>query len=217
MKVVILTPVGPGHEKFTLDRVASITEAIGNTRRDEIGVEHFTVDDTDGELGRSKARNLLREKIPERADWVGWFDADDLMAPGALQRLREAVKAQPDLEAVWGAIWSFRGQEPPRVRPRQQYPKTFHELVRMEPTSTLQSGFFVRAAIARQEPWNEAMDAGEDFEMYLRLWRTRKCRKIMDPFMFNRRGEHSTGPRSADGRTWRREVMRLLRRAERLN
>lgn len=208
MRILICTPVGPGHEAIVDEAIKSVKAAA---RPDGVHVAYAPLHDTD-EAGRSATRNLLRRDAAP-ADWVFWLDADDLMAPDAFLGLQAALKADPHLDAVWGTISCFKGQEPPRVRPAQEYPTDYADLIRMEPTRTLQSGFFVRAAIAQREPWNEDMDAGEDFEMYLRLWKQYRCAKVQTVFMHNRRGMHSNGPRSATGGEWRREVTRLLMKA----
>lgn len=209
MRVIVLVPVGPGHQEVAEQAAASVQNAL---KPDDMFVWLSRHDDSDGALGRSKTRNILLHGAKD-ADWLFWLDADDLMAPDAFLGLQEALKADPHLDAVWGTISCFKGQEPPRVRPAQEYPTDYADLIRMEPTRTLQSGFFVRAAIAQREPWNEDMDAGEDFEMYLRLWKQYRCAKVQTVFMHNRRGRHSNGPRSATGGDWRRSVTAQLMKA----
>ena len=50
----------------------------------------------------------------------------------------------------------------------------------------------------------------EDFKYYLEVWRRYRCIKIDRPLFFNRRGCHSTGPRSASGPMWRQAVERVI-------
>jgi hypothetical protein len=84
------------------------------------------------------------------------------------------------------------------------------EVLLHDPYLTLQMGHFVRAAVAAQHPFDTDMNTGEDFDYYLRLWEKHRCRKVRDVFFVNRRGQHSSGPRSADGNQWRVAVERLL-------
>ena len=75
-----------------------------------------------------------------------------------------------------------------------------------DPYITIQMGHFIRTSIAVKNKFNEAMNTGEDFDYYLRIWEASHCIKIMDPIFINRRGLHSTGLKSADGKMWRENV-----------
>lgn len=215
MRVGVVIPVGPGHEALSVHAAESARAAFeanpGPFTECSLGIQH----DPNG-LGRSFSRNRLIAP-PDKAhaaDWLFWLDADDLMAREAFAGLARALKADPSLDAVWGTISCFRGSETPRERPAQNFPTDYEDLIRMDPTTTLQSGFFVRREVMEKERWNEGLDAGEDFDLYLRLWRSYRCKKVPSVFMHNRRGEHSTGPRAANGRDWRRAVDAMLRRAQ---
>ncbi|MEQ8300743.1 MAG: glycosyltransferase [Hyphomonas sp.] len=35
-------------------------------------------------------------------DWLGWLNADDILMPGALDRVRERLAAEPDLDLIYG-------------------------------------------------------------------------------------------------------------------
>lgn len=214
MRVVVLIPVGPGHERLCEEAAASAQRAAGTNPGPFDRFQCFLQPDPHGE-GRGHTRNLaLKNWLPEKDDWIFWLDADDLMAPDAFLGLQAALKADPSLEAVWGTISCFRGSNAPKERPAQNYPADYSDLIRSDPTTTLQSGFFVRREVMEKERWNEDLDAGEDFDLYLRLWKSYRCGKVHTVFMHNRRGEHSTGPRAANGRDWRRAVEAMLRRAQ---
>jgi hypothetical protein len=214
MRCAILTPVGPGHEALAKEAGASVLEAEARCLGPFSSVVHLTQPDPLGELGRGKARNLLLEKAhQDGADILFWLDADDLMAPDAFRGLETALAAQPDAEAVWGTIAEYRPSRTPLVRPAQIYPKSYAELIAVDPTRTLQIGYFVRTEVQRAHPWREDMNTGEDFEMYLRLWKAHKCVKSPSVFFINRRRHHSTGPRAASGGDWRRVVTAMLERA----
>jgi len=154
----------------------------------------------------SRCRNSgVRAAAEQQVDWIFFLDADDLMAPQAF------ALASPYLleyDAVWGLIYSFdHNRSRPAERPGQL--KTINDvtdLLSVDPFLTLQIGHFVRTRVALTTPFDPSLDAGEDFDYYLRVWAKYRCVKTPYPFFFNRRGLHSTGPRSADGRQWRMAV-----------
>ncbi len=155
MKLVVITPVGPGHEHHVKAAMQSVQRAQG-TPGPFSSVRHVVVDDSKGELGRARARNI---GMAEGADWYFFLDADDTMQPDALS----AVPVT-DQQAVFGAL-SLRGQtHSPNV-----HPCTWREVALHGSRGTLCMGFFCRADVARRLKFNEAMDAGEDFDFYLRL------------------------------------------------
>lgn len=174
-------------------------------------LEVLRQDDSLGALGRGRARNMLVERGAERgASHFFFLDADDLMAPDAFRGFHTALLAQPESEAVWGTIAEYRPTRTPLVRPAQVYPKSYAELIAVDPTRTLQIGYFVRTEVQRAHPWREDMNCGEDFEMYLRLWKAHRCVKSPSVFFVNRRRMHSTGPKAATGGDWRRVVSAML-------
>lgn len=150
------------------------------------------IDDTLGEKGRSKARN---EGVAEsEADWIFFLDADDLMHPDALENF-----IPNDFDAVWGLIMGMNDQfimERLQVRSIIDY----RSLIAFDPYRTLQMGHFVKREAFI--PFDEEMNTGEDWKYYLEMWKTRKCIKVPRPFMINRTGRHSTGPKSATGQEW---------------
>ena len=174
-----------------------------------VGMGRFTevrckiVDDTKGELGRSAARNAAVKASD--ANWLFFLDADDMMHPSAMLN----VKPHMQLEAVWGQIVEDREG---CMLQRYQVPEieNFETLIAYDPFITLQMGHFVRADVAKANPFNESMHTGEDWDYYLRLWKAHDCAKIDAPFMINVRGQHSTGPKSATGREWMATVNDLL-------
>ena len=78
---------------------------------------------------------------------------------------------------------------------------------------TIQMGHFVRSTVAKEVRFNESMNTGEDWDYFLRLWKTYTCVKIDAPLMINDRSTHSTGPRSATGAQWRMAVDDLISNA----
>lgn len=148
MKLVVITPVGPGHDEL----VKRASKSIGTSS--QFDVEHFIIDDLAGRLGRSKARNLGMID----ADWYFFLDADDMMCPGALE-LNDFNAA-----ATFGAI-SLDG----KIIKENVWPCGWPEIAKHGALGTLSMGFFCRADVARRVRFNEDMDAGEDFDFYMRL------------------------------------------------
>lgn len=212
MILSVITPIGPGHEVLAEEAIASARAAYDHYPGPFRALDVIAMPDPNG-MGRSRTRNLAVKRASPTG-WTFYLDADDLMAPDALWGFETALRAQPDLDAIWGTISCFRGLEKPRVRPAQVYPTTYSDLIRAEPTGTLQNGFFVKAEIAKAEPWNEGVEQGEDWDMFLRLWSKYRCAKSPKVFMFNRRGQHSAGPKHSDGRQWRIAVTKMLRIAQ---
>jgi len=176
-------------------------------------LEHLRVDDTRGLLGRSEARNrAVLRALETGADWIFFLDADDGLLPGAFRSVSPFLG---HYEAVWGSIIEMSpGQTAFDVRvPQVLTLGSFTEVLLHDPYHTLQMGHFVRASVAAQHPFHTGMNTGEDFDYYLRLWENHHCAKVQEAFFVNRRGAHSSGPRSADGSQWRAAVEGLLTEA----
>lgn len=165
------------------------------------------IDDRNGEKGRSRARNEGVRVCD--GDWLFFLDADDLMHPDAFVQVSGYVN---DRDAIFGAIWEMKDGV---CNWRYQVPEidNFEDLISFDPYLTLQMGHFVRRDVALSLPFDEEMNCGEDWEYYLRLWKTYKCSKIAHPLMINRRGMHSTGPRSATGAEWSETVHGMIQAA----
>lgn len=185
MDVQTIIPLGPGHEDI-------VQEAI-----DSSPFECLVVDDTEGHFGRSHARNCGVQEA--EAEWLFFLDADDVFH----KDYKKAFKYFKDYDAVYGLIND--GQ----IRIPQVRSLTFKDLLDKDPYQTLQMGHFVRREIALRHPFNENMNCGEDFDYHIRLWRHHDCIKIPYSLFVNRRGHHSTGPKSADGEDWRIAVVSL--------
>ena len=200
MKLHVITPIGPGHEAVVNRALDSVRIAMEYHTGPFSDVLVRTIDDSDGSMGRSKARNTGVEGVG--ADWIFFLDADDVMHPEALQNVAPFIDRY---DALWGAIWELKAGV---MYPRYQIPAIgdYEMLLKNDPYLTLQMGHFVRTEVARKLPFAEHMDTGEDWDYYLRVWKDYRCRKIQQPFHCNIRGGHSTGPRGANGIDWRAAV-----------
>ena len=211
MKCAVIVPVGPGHEYLAEDCIESAEEAFAKDRGPFSEMTIVRVDDTQGLLGRSAARNKgVADAGAQRAEWIFFLDADDLMERGAFGVMRGY---HSDHDAVWGLICELnQDEESFTVREGQLSSiERFEQVLVNDPTLTLQMGHFVRTSIAAATPFNVALNCGEDFDYYLRLWAQFRCRKVATPLFINRRGLHSTGPRSATGRQWQDAVHSIIR------
>jgi glycosyltransferase involved in cell wall biosynthesis len=208
-KCTVITPIGPGHAEASAACVESVKHAMAFSTGPFSSVEHLTIDDTQARLGRSAARNHgVRTAAAAGSDWLFFLDADDLLLPEAFTRLEPWIETH---EAVWGAICELTADSPaPRIRALQDQPlRTLAEFLQSDPFYALQIGHFVRTRVALALPFAEHLDTGEDYDYYLRVWANHRCTKIAAPLFINRRGQHSSGPRSATGREWGRTVRRL--------
>lgn len=200
MKCEIIIPVGPGHQDLHVEAINSVQMAAQYSPGPFETIRCRVVDDTKGEVGRSAARNQGVRNA--EAEWLFFLDADDLMHPSAFANMQPHVDS---LDAVWGSIVEMRDE---CLLERYQVPeiRNYDELLRAEPYRAIQIGHFVRRDVAAKYPFEESMNMGEDWHYYLRVWRDQRCRKMRVPFMINRRGAHSTGPREATGREWTASV-----------
>ena len=155
MRLAVITPVGPGHEAIVEGAVDSVRVAKQRKGRFS-SVRHVVVDDAKGELGRGRARNI--GMLTDAADWYFFLDADDTMRPDALGEI------DCDATAIFGAI-----SLPSRWSAKNVYPCGWREVALHGARGTLSMGFFCRADVARRLTFDEMLDAGEDFDFYLRL------------------------------------------------
>jgi FkbM family methyltransferase len=211
-RCAVIIPVGPGHEKFYDECMDSINRASGKNKGKFSEIIPIRIDDLDGSLGRSRARNIGIKKAAEHGvDWIYFLDADDLMAPLAFEYVSPYLE---QYDGVWGSIWTIeRGETLARERPRQlPFLYRIEDVLSCDPFVTLQMGHFVRTSVALATLFNESLDTGEDFDYYLRVWEKYRSIKIPLPFFYNRRGFHSQGPRSATGREWRQQVRNIIKK-----
>ena len=172
MHIGVLIPVGPGHEKLAIDARKSVLDADWP---DGWKIDTYVLEDHKGEVGRGRARNVLTYTAQqEGCDWVFYLDADDLVFPGAFRGFEVAVHVNPDLEAVWGEIWSERAWsahgeiqmlDVRRYRSCRSPLSTFEELLAGGPHGNLCMGCFIRPSLwEKVGGFYEDWDVGEDHE-----------------------------------------------------
>ena len=201
MKLDVIIPVGPGHAELVNEAIHSVKIACLTDQGPFTEVKIKAVNDGDGKLGRSKARNMAIDA--SHADWLFFLDADDLMHPDALG----LMMSHQEYDAVWGQIAELK-DGCYMLRYQVPYIEDRKILLDVDPYYTLQMGFFVQREA--MPLFDESMNCGEDWKAYLELWRNHRCIKIDKPLMINRRGKHSEGPKAANGREWREAVQELI-------
>ena len=215
LRVAVVTPVGPGHAALYEECRASVERAWHAGRGPFSALDLIDVDDAGGRLGRSRARNIgIDRAVGKGADWLFFLDADDLMVAGAFEAMTALVA---DHDAVWGMIL---GLAPGAAGAHLRIPQIvgmdrFDDLLLFDPFLTLQMGHFVRTPVAAALRFDEVLDAGEDFDYYLRVWAAYRCVKVPREFFINRHARHSSGPRAATAADWGAAV-RGRQQAERL-
>lgn len=205
MKCAVITSVGPGHEQLLADSCRPSVEAAKAYNAGPFQtIEHIVMDDTKGKYGRSKRRNQAIQQAEKAGfDWLFFLDADDVMTPNAFESFGRCIEAEPELDAVWGLICEFDANDEPTLRPDQ--PERLDDrqaFLSTEPFLSIQIGAFMRTGCVARFGFDESMNTGEDFKLYYQLWENYICAKRPEIFFINRRGVHSTGPRSATGGDW---------------
>jgi glycosyltransferase involved in cell wall biosynthesis len=214
MKCGIVTPVGPGQEEAYQRCALSISIAAQNDLGPFSSIELFPIYDLDGEFGRSTARNIGVDAANEAAcDWIFFIDADDLMFEDCFKNVAHLIH---DYDVIWGLIceapYSNLGQV--KIRERQMSKIVLiDDILNVDPYLTLQMGLFVRTELALRHRFDPDMNTGEDFKFYLECWMNYRCIKENLVLFVNVRGNHSTGPRSANGRMWRASVSAQIKEA----
>jgi glycosyltransferase involved in cell wall biosynthesis len=199
MRLAVITPVGPGHEGI-LPLAAMSVMNLEKGPFDEI--LHVIVNDNEGKLGRSKARNI---GIQTPADWYFLLDADDIIMPYAPRLLERTPN---EYSAVFGAV-----QVNGRVTPQNKWPCRIEHIYEHGGLGTLCMGFFIKAEVARNLLFDETLDKGEDFDFYMRL---PSFYKLKVPLVsINGKIASAVGPRGYEELDWIatcREVVERYRR-----
>jgi len=194
--IAVVTPVGPGHEPYVHEAVTSVQFAWNRNHGEFSSLVHDVIDDTRGELGRSRARNQGIDRN-DTADWFFFLDADDLMHPDGFAGCARRGEA---CALVFGAVCT----EAHGILRENVHPLDWSGLMRYGAVGTLSMGCFVRADVARLVRFDENRDAGEDFDFYLRACSEYPWVKRSQPLVTIRTGIPSAGgPRGYDALDWR--------------
>lgn len=206
--VDVVIPVGPGHKELAQGAAESVHMAAMLGRGDFTRVRIVLKDDTSGTLGRSEARN--KAVAESDAEWIYFLDADDVVTPP----LFESVVGHLDAyDAIWGKFGELHGL---CLMERFQTWgfSTYDALLSLSAHTSVKIGHFVRRAVALDNPFNVTMNAGEDWDYYLRVWKRYRCIKLGGPVVYaKRKGQHSTGPRAATGADWNKSVAEQMAKA----
>lgn len=205
MKIGVITPIGPGHEKCYEICKKSILNAWETHPGPFSELEIIEMPDLEGYFGRSSRRNAGIDLAHKNGcDWLFFLDADDIMAPLAFRDINPYLQ---HFDAIWGNIYELEvGSQTNDITSRKNQLVTTEDLddiLNVDPYLSLQMGHFVRTSCALKIKFDEMMDAGEDFRYYLKVWSQFRCKKTEEIFFINIRGNSSAGPRSADGNQWR--------------
>ncbi|MDH4028292.1 MAG: tetratricopeptide repeat protein, partial [Nitrospirota bacterium] len=122
-RLAVITPVGPGHKKLYDECLASVNEACSRNKGRFSEILTIRVDDPDGALGRSAARNTgIRQAAEQGAQWLFFLDADDLLTARAFERMSCYLD---NYDAVWGSIWTVEGMQQQAMERPGQLPFLF--------------------------------------------------------------------------------------------
>lgn len=211
MKVAVITPVGPGHESVYVECQKSIASAWAKNQgpfKDLILIPQW---DLEGSFGRSERRNSgIQQAKDMGCDWLFFLDADDIMTPFAFE---DVGKYTSEYDAIWGYICETQFNDASNIKLRENQLRptaAISDILTTDPFLSIQMGHFVKTSVAVKVGFDESMDTGEDFKYYLSVWRFHKACKTSGVFFVNVRGNHSHGPRSANGRDWRIAVEREI-------
>ncbi len=184
MKVTVIIPVGPGHHLFLQSALASVHYAWKNDHGPFSDISWIWIDDQDNPIGRSAARNIGLE---QKSDWFFLLDADDQMMPDAFSLVDLNHPATFGAVMIRNAIWR-----------ENVWPVTREKIFEHGAKGTLSMGFFLRGDVDIR--FNEDMDAGEDFDFYMRLPGFIKIRDPLVSIGYDKPAAH--GPRGYKKIKW---------------
>ena len=153
MKITVIIPVGPGHDKYLDQALRSVDKAWRTSHGPFSCMNVRWIDDLDGSMGRSAARNCGLEY---ESDFYFLLDADDEMMPLAFSYVEISHYATFGAIMIRDAIWT-----------ENVWPLTRAKLFEHGAEGTLSMGLFLRGDVKTR--FDESMDRGEDFDFYMRL------------------------------------------------
>ena len=193
VKISIITPVGPGHQRYTQP------------------ADSICVDDTHGKLGRSKARNMGME-IAKDSDWFFFHDADDELVTDAHDIMLKAIADSPEAKAIFGSIggWSSNGRKIP-VDEHNRYPENWDDVVNGDTNGLFSISALYRAPEALQLGFKEDLDTTETLEFSMAFIAQHPWVKVRDVFSLAHCDRPSAGgPRGYGPIDWHAQLRPLL-------
>lgn len=204
VRLAIITPVGPGHERYI--------EELGKQCR---GFDHIVIRDPEGRIGRSAARNVGMANAVD-ADYIMFLDADDELADGFAEKVEAAIERHPDCYAILGLIAGLtsRGRPLSDRHGRRRHLNTVYggwdELTDMPPKFCV-SGLF-RAAEAADHRFMAPLDHAEEIEFVLSFCAKYPFAMYAGPFTHIRCDRPSAvGPRGYTSLDWQAAAGPIMR------
>lgn len=178
----------------TLNQASFIAAAIDSVLGDADGADELVVMDggsTDGTAeivsqrqavygprlrwyskpDRGPAQAVNRAVGQAGGEWIGWLNSDDLYAPGAVARLRQALLAQPEWVMVYGEGEHVDVDGGSLGRYPTLPPDTPLERFRDGCFICQPTAFFRRSVFQELGGLDESLKASFDFEFWLRLFK----------------------------------------------
>jgi len=190
LEVVVIIPVGPGHAELAECAKESVERAWRKHHGQFHAMAIALVQDLEGRLGRSRVRNMGMDQH-QGADWFFFLDADDEMMPDAFRY------CDPQGRATFGAVYAHTRWG--RLR-TNRFPCTRQMLFSYGARGTLSMGFFMPASYGLR--FDETMDVGEDFDLYMRLPDFVKVKPPLVEIGYQVPG--AGGPRTSVGSAWQK-------------
>jgi glycosyltransferase involved in cell wall biosynthesis len=150
----------------------------------------------DGNKGPSHSRNVLLGV--SQSDYVHFQDADDLFAPNAVEKLREALRGSPDLVVNQVGHIILSGERRQAVLPLHTLRAHADlKLFCLEWGMNTQAGTARRALMSKLGGWDETIWHKEDVDVFFRMALADCSYQVIDaPLIFirQRQNSHSTKP-----------------------
>ncbi len=138
-------------------------------------------------IGPAGARNTgIRAS---RSDLLLFLDADDLLAPLALQRAVEALERSPDAGFAQGCIQNFTTRTDEGI----------HLSTRPYRFINLGSGLWRRSVFDTVGLFNESLRLGEDQDFFMRCWERDISKELLDAVMLYYRRHEGNMTRGLKG------------------
>lgn len=144
-----------------------------------------------------------------RAPYVCWLNSDDWLLPDGLSRLLEALRARPELPAVYGRAWNVvertGARSPVWVQAFSERRLALRCII-AQPATLIR-----RSAWERVGGVDESLHLAMDYDLWWRLYRSAGALQMIDDFVAVNRVHADTKTRTRR-REHNREAMAVVRR-----